>query len=77
MTTEEARAKIALFDAMKRDGFSDDEIWTEVLEGLTNDEILEVAQAAMDSLLESVRDALADGENPRMLHHILMEHIVE
>ncbi|HEY7417541.1 MAG TPA: hypothetical protein VH593_20325 [Ktedonobacteraceae bacterium] len=68
MTTEEAIAKCHQYAALKSEGRTDDEIWLQVFVGLTLDEIMQVAEAAIDLYVKQTN-------NPRMLYHILKEYI--
>ena len=76
MTTEEARAKCHLFETLRDEGKTDNEIWTTIFEGLSNDEIMQVCDMAMQMLKEEVAQALAEGNDRRLLWAIFSEFIV-
>jgi len=73
MTTEETRRLITIFDEAKKRGLSDDEIWDLCFSDLTNQEMLQVIEMAWIILKEKISEAVAEGDDPRLLWHIFKE----
>jgi len=76
VTTEEARAKCHLFETLRDEGKTDNEIWTTIFEGLSNDEIMQVCDVALVILKEEVQKAVDEGNSRRLIWAIFSEFIV-